>query len=190
MAEYEEEVKQKADVLIQDIPVTSFSVESLISLGQSGQEIAKLVSRTRDIVWTEILDTRHRTFQPGRGLPSPSTVLESPRSYSAPGLHFFAPVRQVMNGGSVGTMHVGDSNPVHHHHHYAPGQFPPIASDMASLAMCGQRVKEKMALKGEAAEAIDSFCQNPSSAERQVLIYAELLRIYHLMDQAGSILCS
>jgi hypothetical protein len=36
MAEYEEEVKQKTDVFLQDIPVTSFSVvfESLISLGR------------------------------------------------------------------------------------------------------------------------------------------------------------
>ncbi|KAJ7622216.1 hypothetical protein FB45DRAFT_927262 [Roridomyces roridus] len=33
-------------------------------------------------------------------------------------MQFFGPVRQVMNGGTIETLNLGDENAVHHHHHY------------------------------------------------------------------------
>lgn len=57
-------------------------------------------------------------YNPSGDLTYPAQV--TPRPYSTPGPQFLGSVRQVMTGGYVGTMNVGDDNPVHHH--YAPGE--------------------------------------------------------------------
>jgi hypothetical protein len=47
-------------------------------------------------------------------IPHPTFNPVSPMPSAVP--QFFGQVRQVMTGGTVNTMNVGDSNPVHHHY--------------------------------------------------------------------------